>query len=202
MSGASPRDGADSHVELLRSIVELTRAIFGAAACSITRHDVATQELVFEAVAGAGADTLVGRRIPARTGLAGWSLASEQPIAVGDVVSDPRFARDVAESTGYVPERLTVYPLLHDERVLGVISVLDPGLDAGVGLAEMDVLGQIATHAAAVLQLVIDARGGDGTDPHRRRLEGIGEALSGLDPAARQPAERLLTALEELLRRY
>ena len=78
---------------LLQGIVELARAVFAAKACSIMSHDPAARELVFEAVAGEGAGTLVGRRIPATTGLAGWSLASEEPIAISDVGSDPRFAR-------------------------------------------------------------------------------------------------------------
>ncbi len=123
---------------LLQSVVELTLSVFGAKACSIMRHDAAARELVFEAVAGEGAGTLVGRRIPESTGIAGWSLASEEPISIDDVLSHPRFDREVAEQTGYIPTKLTVHPLLYGERSLGVINVLDAGATTTFGLAGME----------------------------------------------------------------
>ena len=123
---------------LLQALVEMTRSVFASKACSIMSHDVGAQELMFEAVAGEGAGTLIGQRMPAKTGVAGWVLASEEPLAIADVRKDPRWARDVAESTGFVPTNLTVYPLLHGERSLGVLSVLDQGITRQVGLADTD----------------------------------------------------------------
>ena len=57
---------------LLSAIVEVARSIFGAKASSILLLDAETDELVFEAVVGEGEDTLLGRRFPADTGIAGW----------------------------------------------------------------------------------------------------------------------------------
>jgi GAF domain-containing protein len=174
-------DGAAQR-RLLQSIVELARAMFGARACSIMSHDAAMRELVFEAVSGEGADTLVGRRLPATTGLAGWSLASEEPISVADVSRDPRFARDVAESTGFVPSAMTVFPLLGQGRALGVLSLLDQSASPSVGIAEMRVLGTLADHAATILQLVLDARtrpadeSSDALDALRRALDSAGDS--------------------------
>jgi GAF domain-containing protein len=153
---------------LLQSIVELVRTVYGAKACSIMRHDAVADELVFEAVAGEGHDTLVGRRIP-RTGVAGWVLAAEEPIAIADVVSDPRFDRAIAESTGYLPTALTVFPLLHDERTLGVLNVLDQGATETIGLADMAALGRFAQHAAQALAMVEEARGGPPGERERRQ---------------------------------
>ncbi len=58
---------------LLQSIVDVARAIFAAKASSITLLDEETDELVFEAVAGEGSDTLVGTRMPSSTGIANGS---------------------------------------------------------------------------------------------------------------------------------
>ena len=60
----------DSHRALLQSIVEVARAIFGARASSVFLLDEETDELVFEAVAGEGADELIGQRFPSSTGIA------------------------------------------------------------------------------------------------------------------------------------
>ena len=184
---------------LLQGIVELARAVFAAKACSIMSHDPAARELVFEAVAGEGAGTLVGRRIPATTGLAGWSLASEEPIAISDVGSDPRFAREVAEQTGFVPTRMSVHPLLYGERSLGVLSVLDQGAGQPVGLADMNVLARIATHAGAVLAIVQAAREAESVAVDGGELAGIERVLASAPAARREAALALLTALERLL---
>lgn len=189
---------------LLQSIVELTRSVFGAKACSIMRFDQPTDALVFEAVAGEGAATLVGRRIPSRTGIAGWSLASEEPIAIADVADDPRFARDVAEQTGYVPRKLAVYPLLHREQSLGVLNVLDQGAAAHSGLADMALLGRFAAHAAMTLAVVQAARRGQALLAEGglggETLARVARALDGTEGARHDAAMALLEALETLIR--
>jgi hypothetical protein len=43
------------------------------------------------------------RQLFAAAACSGWAAMTGQPIAVRDVQTDARFARDVAESTQYVP---------------------------------------------------------------------------------------------------
>jgi GAF domain-containing protein len=144
--------------ELLQSIVEVARAIFRAKASSIFLLDEATDELVFEAVAGEGSDSLVGVRFPSSIGIAGFVLVSRQPLVIEDVLEDPRFSRETAESTGFVPKGLMAVPLLHEERALGVLEVLDRPSDAHFSLAEMELLGLFANQAAIALDLLQRAR--------------------------------------------
>jgi GAF domain-containing protein len=114
----------------LGTAVEVLRALFESAACSISLVDDDGAELVFVAAAGAGAAEIVGQAVPVGRGIAGWAAMSGQPIAVSDVQADPRFARDVAESTAYVPRAILAAPLMDaDGEVLGVLSVLDPVVD-------------------------------------------------------------------------
>ena len=194
----------DAYRALLRSIVEVARAIFAAKASSIFLLDEATDELVFEAVAGEGEETLVGRRFPSGTGIAGWVLVTRQPLVIEDVTEDPRFARQAAESTGYVPKGLMAVPLLHDERALGVLNVLDRPQRSRFTLAEMDLLGLFANQAAIALDLLQRARRA------RTALADSGEdlavvarvaaALDALDGESKEAGLRLLGALEEILR--
>jgi GAF domain-containing protein len=159
----------DSYRELLRSIVEVARAIFKAKASSVFLLDEESDELVFEAVAGEGSDSLVGQRFPSSTGIAGFVLVSRQPLVIEDVLSDPRFSRETAESTGFVPKGLMAVPLLHEERALGVLEVLDRPKDARFTLAEMELLGLFAGQAAIALDLLQRARRA------RAALEGEGD---------------------------
>jgi len=189
--------------ELLQSIVEVARAIFRAKASSIFLLDEATDELVFEAVAGEGSESLVGRRFPSSTGIAGFVLVSRQPLVIEDVLEDPRFSRETAESTGFVPKGLMAVPLLHEERALGVLEVLDRPSDAHFSLAEMELLGLFANEAAIALDLLQRARRAQGA------LEGEGD-LSVLARIAQKLEERraededldaaeFLAALEKVL---
>jgi GAF domain-containing protein len=193
----------DSYRALLRATVEVARAIFHAKAASVFLLDEETDELVFEAVAGEGADTLVGRRFPSDTGVAGWVLVTRQPLVVEDLTTDTRFSREAAESTGFVPKGLMAVPLLAEERALGVLEVLDRPDQARFTLAEIDLLGLFANQAAVALDLLQRARRA------KAALEGDGElgALARLaatleagDEERRTAGLELLAALERLVR--
>jgi len=192
----------DAYRSLLSATVEVARAIFRAKASSVLLLDEETDELVFEAVAGAGAGELIGRRFPSSTGVAGWVLVTRQPLVLDDVAADTRFSQGTAESTGYVPKGLMAVPLLVEERVLGVLEVLDRPSDTRFTLAEMDLLGLFANQAAVALDLLQRARRA------RAALEGEGElgalariaaTLEGADEERRAAGLELLAALERLL---
>jgi GAF domain-containing protein len=192
--------GAEEHYRaLMQSIVEVARAIFRAKASSIFLLDEANDELVFEAVAGEGAGTLVGRRFPSSTGVAGWVLVTQQPLVVENVAEDPRFGREAAESTGFVPKSLMAVPLLYAERALGVLEVLDRPQEEPFRLAEMELLGQFANQAAIALDLLQRARRA------RATLDGEGElaALARLAAAVEgnEAGLQLLVAIEDVLKR-
>jgi GAF domain-containing protein len=189
----------EQHRSLLQSVVEVARAIFAARASSVFLLDEEADELVFEAVAGEGAESLIGQRIPSSTGIAGWVLVTRQPLVLEDLANDPRFARDVAESTGYVPHGLMCVPLLHGERALGVLNVLDRA--SQFTLEEMELLGLFANQAAIGLDLLQRARRAQAVlaesgDP----AEALARVASLLEGENGDAGRKLLGALEDLLR--
>jgi GAF domain-containing protein len=193
----------EQFARLLRSIVEVARAIFGAKASSIMLFDSESEELVFAAVSGEGEQDLVGRRFPASTGIAGWVLSSRTPLVLEDVQSDPRFARAVAEKTGYVPKGLMAVPLLDEELALGVLQVLDRPQRSRFTLQEMELLGLFAGQAAIALGLLRSAqraraalKGNGDLTP----VAGVAGALDGLEGGRRESGIALLRDLERVLR--
>lgn len=193
----------EQFARLLRSIVDVARAIFGAKASSIMLFDPESEELVFAAVSGEGESELVGRRMPASTGVAGWVLSSRTPLVLEDVQSDPRFARDVAEKTGYVPKGLMAVPLLDEELVLGVLQVLDRPQRSRFTLQEMELLGLFAGQAAIALGLLRSAQRAraalDG-DGDVAVVAGVASVLDGLEGSRRADGVALLRDLERVLR--
>jgi GAF domain-containing protein len=192
----------EGYRSLLSATVEVARAIFRAKAASVFLLDEETEELVFEAVAGEGSDTLVGKRFPADTGVAGWVLVTQQPLVVDDLTKDTRFSREAAESTGFVPKGLMAVPLLTEEKALGVLEVLDRPQQSQFTLAEMDLLSLFANQAAIALDLLQRARraraalGGEGV---LGALARIAARLEEGDEERRAAGLDLLSALEKLL---
>jgi GAF domain-containing protein len=140
--------------ELLRSLTETARRLFGAAACSLALLSDDDSELIYSTAAGEGADDVTGMRISSSHGIAGLVVQSGQPIAISDVASDPRFSRGLAEQTGYVPRTILAVPVETPQRMLGVISLLDrddrrPGAEQ-----DMALLSLFADQAALALASV------------------------------------------------
>jgi GAF domain-containing protein len=191
------------HRELLRSIVEVARAIFHSQAASIFLLDEEADELVFEAIAGEGSEKLVGTRFPSSTGIAGWVLVTRQPLVLEDVGQDPRFAKDAAEATGYVPKGLMAVPLLHEERALGVLEVLDRPHRPGAALEEVELLGLFAAQAAIALDLLQAARRAraalEGSPGELHALASLAASVDALQDERRASGLELLRALDRLL---
>jgi signal transduction protein with GAF and PtsI domain len=161
VTGAAPlTELHDAGLQQLRTAVAAVRSLFGAAACSVALLDETGERLEFVAADGAGAEAIVGTDLAVGRGIVGWVATSGQPIAVAEVGSDVRFARDVAEATDYVPSVILAAPLPGaGDEVLGVMELLDPTrTDQAVlgslrgSAAELAVLTTVAGVATAVLR--------------------------------------------------
>lgn len=196
-------DAEAEHRKLLESVVLVARVIFEAAASSIFLLDTATGELVFEAVAGQGQDFLVGSRFPASKGIAGWVLDSGQPLIVDDLATDGRFAKDVAESTRYVPKQLMATPVMCDEDAIGVLEVLDATRSGSSPLAQLELLSLFGMQAAAALRIVQRTRAARSL--MNGAADGFGEimevvrVLGSLDAERRAASLRLFGSMSNLL---
>jgi GAF domain-containing protein len=180
--------------ELLQSVVEVARAIFLAEAASVAVLDPETSRFVFAAVAGAGSDELVGTGFAAGQGLAGTVAQSGEPLIIDDLANDTRFARAVAERSGYVPNAMMVAPLLRGEDTLGVLSVLDRGTTGRRPLQELELLQRFADQAAIALEATSSA-----VPVAPSVVAALEQRLRSVPDARRRSAEHLLAALEELL---
>lgn len=176
-------------LELLQSVVDVARAIFGAQASSVFLLDEEADELVFQAVSGRGQGELVGRRFPAGRGIAGWVAVSGEPMVVDDLTANASFDRSLAESTEYVPGSLMAAPLIHGNRLLGVLEVLDPAEQARSSLPELELLSLFARQAATALRFAVQPSSNVALDDE-----------AALPARHRAEAARLLRELENLLR--
>jgi GAF domain-containing protein len=149
---------SSTHDEMVRSTVRLARLTFSAAAASVFLYDDEREALVFEASSGAGEDRLAGVAIPAYRGIAGWVFHSGETVIVDDVDNDPRFDREFAAGTGYIPRSIMAAPLEFEDAQIGVIEVLDPVWDRFGDMQAIDLLTELAAQSAGALSLLLAAR--------------------------------------------
>ena len=133
---------------MLDALAETARAVFGARAVSILVRD--GRQLVFTAVAGQGAETMPGERIPADTGMAGWVLAAGQPLVVEDVTEDPRFAAVTPDEAPGLSIEISV---------LGPLEPIDPHAPGAVVVGRHGLVVEQQDHRGLLLPQVASERG-------------------------------------------
>jgi GAF domain-containing protein len=212
--------------DLVAWTARTARAVFGAAACSIALFTDDGTELVFTTSSG-GSPDITGLRLPAGEGIAGWVATTGQPLAVSDLERDQRFAASFASSTGYTPQAILAAPIELDDRVLGVIEVLDRDSNRAGSDDDLNLLTLFGRQAAVALEasarsrrigtLLLDALGqGDASDlsaalhaatfVDRADDDGLTElatAFAGLAAAGREERElatAVLTAVADYAR--
>ena len=159
--------------DLVAWTARTARAVFGAAACSIALLTDDGTELVFTTSSG-GSPDITGQRLPAGEGIAGWVATTGQPLAVSDLENDSRFAASFANATGYSPTAILAAPIELDDRLLGVIEVLDRDSSRAGSDEDLTLLTLFGRQAAVALDaaarsrrigtLILHALDGDGAD--------------------------------------
>jgi GAF domain-containing protein len=142
----------DAEQTLLQTIVEATVTLFDAEASSIALFEHDPDRLEFRVAAGAQGQGAIGLSMPTTRGIAGYVFSTGQPLALSDVLNDPRFDRATAERTGYVPRSIAAVPLIDDEQTVGVLTVLDKRTTPTFSLRDMELLAVFARQAAAAIR--------------------------------------------------
>ena len=204
-----------SHSRLLEMIVEAAAQVINSQAASLFLLDDARNELVFEVALGQKASEVRKFRVPLGHGIAGHVAATGQPTATSGG-SDPRQAREIAESVGYVPHTILCVPLFYSDRVIGVLELLDKADGTTFSMVDMQVLSLFANLAAVAVEqsrmrenissvvadMVLDASGSQLTDARRESIvAGLRRLASDIaDDQRYQHALGLARLVEEISR--
>lgn len=83
------------------------------------------EALRFFAAAGPAAHRLLGATLAADTGIAALCMQTRRTIVLEDAEADPRHIGDVDRLTGEVSHAVACVPVVHDDRVFGVIEMIN-----------------------------------------------------------------------------
>ena len=199
----------DVETRLLQSIVDATVQLFDAEAASIALFEQDPDRLEFRVAAGEQGAGAVGLTVPPTQGIAGYVYSTGQALALSDVANDPRFNRDAAEQTGYVPRSIAAAPLLDEEGTVGVLQVLDKRGSPTFSLRDMELLAVFASQATVAIgaarvqrdtdRLLRSVLGQIGPDLDDEQVEAlVGAATTDLDPDDEAPFWRLVEQVARL----
>ncbi len=111
--------------KVLRVIMEAAVNVLQTEAGSVLLLDEQTQELVFAAAVGVGADLLPGLRLPAGAGIAGQALREGRTILSEEPGHSPAFYQAVDQMTGAQTRCLIAVPLRAKDNTIGVMVVIN-----------------------------------------------------------------------------
>jgi len=120
---AAGRFHVHSEDRLLQLIVDATVSLFEAEAASIALFEREPDRLEFRVAGGARGAGAVGMSVEPTEGIAGYAFSTGESVALTDISSDPRFDREAAERTGYVPRSIAAVPLYSGDQTVGVLQV-------------------------------------------------------------------------------
>ena len=175
-SAIARRVQGDVETRLLQSIVDATARLFDAEASSIALFETDPDRLEFRVAAGEKGAGAIGLTVPPTQGIAGYVYSTGQALALSDVGNDPRFNRDAAEQTGYIPRSIAAAPLFDEHGTLGVLQVLDKRGSPTFSLADMELLAVFASQATVAIAAARVQR--DTTRLLRSVLASIGPELA------------------------
>lgn len=137
---------------LLERIVEAAVAVVQASAGSLLIWDALRNDLVFSVAKGGGGEALLGRRMPAYKGVAGWVLSNQSSATVHNVREDPRFFSAIDESLGFHTSSLLAVPLLAKGEAIGVLEVLNKTSEQPFDSQDAELLTALAGQAAVAIK--------------------------------------------------
>lgn len=223
-AAASAELGRADHLRLLEAIVSTAVRVIDATAGSLMLLDQQAEELEFQVAVGPGSDEIKQFRVPVGQGVAGFTASTGQALAIADTSQDTRFARQIAEGSGYVPKNLLCVPLLLRGDVIGVMELLDKrGGASPFTPADAAVLSSFGEQAALAIdqslqsrsleRLLLAAAGGDEqlradvarsisvavTDPAYERSLALARRVAAIAASGERETQLCLAVLEAVL---
>jgi len=150
--------------------------VAGAEGASVLLIDPATGGMSFHVAAGPGADAAKSVPLPPGAGICGHVAASGEPLVVNDAQHDPRLYRQVDRTTGITTRNLLCVPLHTDDRLWGVLELINKRRGADFDQHDL----HVAQAVGAQIALALANAHLHATVVTAERMAAVGQTVSGL----------------------
>ncbi len=138
--------------ELLDTIISVATVSVEAEGGSILLLDETGTQLVFSAVHGEKADELKHFKVAIGQGIAGFVVASGQPLNVQDLAENAQWNRSISEAIQFATHSILAVPIVSGSSVLGVLETVNKVGGGGFSEQDMELLTQFATIVGAAVE--------------------------------------------------
>ena len=138
--------------QVLQVIMEKISALFRPDSWSLLLVDEQTGELYFEIAIGEAAESLKEIRLQPGEGIAGWVATRGEPLVLPDAYADKRFAQRLDDMTNMQTRSLVCVPVKGQDKILGVIELVNCLERFHVGEENLFRLQALADYAAIAIQ--------------------------------------------------
>ena len=164
---------------LLERILEESKQVAHAEACSLLLYDAAKDELYFRTALGEGGDLQTLKReirLKLGQGIAGTAAAARESVNVPDVKTDARFYAAADERSRFQTRNLLAVPLIDRDHLIGVLEVvnkIDGPHFTDIDLHVMEMFSALTAAALANARLIEE-------NLRAERLAALGQAVAGM----------------------
>ncbi|MDZ4771105.1 MAG: GAF domain-containing protein [Chloroflexota bacterium] len=144
---------AEKDIDRLLDLVtnSVTDLLSAEAGSLLLMTDDDSGDLEFKVVSGGGGKGLIGVRVPAGRGLVGEVAVTARPVVVNDASRDPRWGGEFTKGAFRTNSVLAV-PLLTQNRVIGVLEVLNKTRAGGFSGDDVQLLTAFGAQAAVAIE--------------------------------------------------
>jgi sigma-B regulation protein RsbU (phosphoserine phosphatase) len=142
--------------EVLRLVLEKAQVVTNAEASAILLYNPATNKLEFEVALGEKGDLIHSLRpkitLELGQGIAGTVAKTRRVEWVADAANDPRVARKVDASTGFVTKNILCGPMTIQDRLVGVAEVMNLAYPEQCGTDDMEIFAAFCQQVAVAIE--------------------------------------------------
>jgi two-component system NtrC family sensor kinase len=138
--------------QTLTLIIEHVTALLNVAATSVALRDDETDEIWFAAAFGAGAEDVLGMRMPLGQGVIGWVAKTGEAVIIPDVQADPHFFPDMDKKSGFTTKSILCVPLETKGRLIGAIETMNKLDGSSFTIQDLNQLADLTAPAATAIE--------------------------------------------------
>jgi len=162
--------------QLLNLIMEESKDVIGVEASSLILYDEKNDDLYFEVALGEKGEQIKVIRLKMGEGIAGVCAKERRTLVVNDVSQDKRHFKKADEQSKFQTRNILATPMVRNERLIGVLEVLNKFDNQAFSDADAKVLEFFADHAAIAIEnaMLVEA------NVRAERLAALGQAVASI----------------------
>ncbi|MCF8045650.1 MAG: diguanylate cyclase [Desulfarculaceae bacterium] len=147
-----PLSKAKTIKETLDTLMYQVGRIFQPENWSLLLKDPKTGDMTFTIVVGNKKEELEGKKLAKGEGIAGRIVSTGESVIIADVGSEEDFSKRMDTTTGFTTQSIIGVPLKTDDRIFGVIELINKISGQTFTQLDLQMLSAIAEYAAIAIE--------------------------------------------------